>query len=107
MDSLKASSSLIAVVSSTTPSTSQQIQGSTSIASLIPPFLTYTGLLNDLGRVHILIFPVPFQITAPPSSNGQFKCLFFSYSSCFLADVQFFDHSVHYIKIFPFFPLHI
>jgi len=31
-----------ASTSSTTPSSSQQIQGSTSIASSIPPFLTYT-----------------------------------------------------------------
>nr|CAD2154794.1 unnamed protein product [Meloidogyne enterolobii] len=33
-----------ASTSSTAPSTSQQIQGSTSIASSIPPFLTYTQI---------------------------------------------------------------
>lgn len=55
-----------ASTSSTTPSTSQQIQGSTSIASSIPPFLTYT------------------QITAPPSLLPPRKfCAVCGLKSCY------------------------
>uniref|UniRef100_A0A914LGT5 HIT-type domain-containing protein n=1 Tax=Meloidogyne incognita TaxID=6306 RepID=A0A914LGT5_MELIC len=55
-----------ASTSSTTPSSSQQIQGSTSIASSIPPFLTYT------------------QITPPPSLLPPRKfCAVCGLKSCY------------------------